>query len=55
MARTAEERLGRPVSIVRLAPAAWDARYDASPDDDPFLVSVRERPLVPLAGVGDRA
>lgn len=44
IARTAQNRLGRPVDIRRIRPAAW-----ASPDPaDPFLASVRERPLVQL-------
>ena len=38
--RAAQSRLGRPVDIRRIRPAAW-----ASPDPaDPFLASVRERP-----------
>ena len=42
IARAAQHRLGRPVDIRRIRPAAW-----ASPDPaDPFLASVRERPLV---------
>jgi hypothetical protein len=44
IARAAQRRLGRPVDIRRIRPAAW-----ASPDPaDPFLASVRERPLVEL-------
>lgn len=44
IARAAQHRLGRPVDIRRIRPAAW-----ASPDPaDPFLASVRERPLVQL-------
>ena len=44
IARAAQNRLGRPVDIRRIRPAAW-----ASPDaTDPFLASVRERPLVEL-------
>jgi hypothetical protein len=44
IARAAQNRLGRPVDIRRIRPAAW-----ASPDPaDPFLASVRERPLVQL-------
>lgn len=44
IARAAQNRLGRPVEIRRIRPAAW-----ASPDPaDPFLASVRERPLVEL-------
>lgn len=37
-------RLGREVSVHRISPASWAA--DSS--TDPFLTSVRERPLVPL-------
>ena len=44
IARAAQNRLGRPVDIRRIRPAAW-----ASPDPaDPFLASVHERPLVEL-------
>ncbi len=44
IARAAQSRLGRPVDIRRIRPAAW-----ASPDPaDPFLASVRQRPLVEL-------
>ena len=44
IARAAQNRLGRPVDIRRIRPAAR-----ASPDaTDPFLASVRERPLVEL-------
>ena len=44
IARAAQNRLRRPVDIRRIRPAAW-----ASPDPtDPFLASVRERPLVEL-------
>lgn len=44
IARAAQDRLGRPVNIRRVRPAAW-----ASPDPaDTFLASVRERPLVQL-------
>lgn len=44
IARAAQDRLGRPVNVRRVRPAAW-----ASPDPaDAFLTSVRERPLVPL-------
>ncbi len=48
IARTAQDRLGRPVDIRRVAPAAW-----STPDpEDAFLASVRQRPLVriPVAG-----
>ena len=55
VARAAQERLGRPVSIRRIGPAAW-----AEPDPaDAFLASVRERPLVQIPagghGYGDAA
>jgi hypothetical protein len=44
IARVAQDRLGRPVDIRRIRPTTW-----ASPDPaDPFLASVRERPLVQL-------
>ena len=44
IARAAQHRLGRPVDIRRIRPAAW-----AAPDPaDPFLASVRERPLLQL-------
>ncbi|HUC56084.1 MAG TPA: hypothetical protein VMA95_01685 [Streptosporangiaceae bacterium] len=44
IARVAQERLGRPVNIRRISPAAW-----AEPDPgDAFLASVRQRPLVQL-------
>jgi len=44
IARAAQNRLGRPVHIRRVRPAVW-----AYPDPaDPFLSSVRERPLVQL-------
>ncbi|HCU91990.1 MAG TPA: ArsR family transcriptional regulator [Actinobacteria bacterium] len=48
IARAAQDRLRRPVDIRRIRPAAW-----ASPDSaDPFLESVRERPLVQLRLLG---
>jgi predicted nucleotidyltransferase len=53
-ARTAQDRLGRPVDVRRVAPAAWAG---ADPDNA-FLASVRQRPLIelPLAGrQGDTA
>jgi hypothetical protein len=44
IAQAAQGRLGRPVEIRRISSAAW-----AAPDPaDPFLASVRERPLVQL-------
>jgi DNA-binding transcriptional ArsR family regulator len=42
-ARTAEGQLGREVNIHRVAARAWQ-----EPGEDPFLTSVRARPLVPL-------
>lgn len=42
-ARTAEQRLGREVNIHRVSTRSWHSR-----GDDPFLASVRERPLVPI-------
>ena len=43
IARTAEQTLATPVSITKVTPAAW-----ANPDTDPFLRTVRSRPLVRL-------
>lgn len=43
-AASAERRLQRPVNIRRVRPRAW---HDPDPDD-PFLASVRSRPLVRL-------
>jgi DNA-binding transcriptional ArsR family regulator len=42
-ARTAERRLGREVNIRRVEPDTWRRQ-----DPDPFLDSVRSRPVVPL-------
>jgi DNA-binding transcriptional ArsR family regulator len=42
-ARKAERQLGREVNIRRLNRSAWE-----SPDEDPFLESLRSRPLVQL-------
>jgi len=53
VARAAQERLRRPVSIRRVSPAAW-----AEPNPgDAFLASVHQRPLVqiPVAGHGNAA
>jgi hypothetical protein len=44
VAQQAQLRLGRPVNIRRIRPAAW-RRTDPG---DPFLTSVHERPLVEL-------
>ncbi|MGH3319253.1 MAG: hypothetical protein ACRDN9_03565 [Streptosporangiaceae bacterium] len=44
VAQVAQERLTRPVNVRRVLPEAW-----ATPDTaDPFLTSLRERPLVEL-------
>ncbi|MET9001345.1 HTH domain-containing protein [Amycolatopsis sp. Hca4] len=43
LAETVSRRLGREVNVHRISPAAW-----AADSTDPFLTSVRERPLVPL-------
>jgi hypothetical protein len=44
IARVAQERLGRPVNIRRISPAAW-----VEPDPgNAFLTSVRQRPLIQL-------
>jgi DNA-binding transcriptional ArsR family regulator len=43
VARAAERRLGREVNISRVSSAAWRRQ-----DGDPFLDSVRSRPIVPL-------
>ena len=48
-ARTAERQLGREVNIHRVSAEAW-----RSPDNDPFLTSVRSRPTYPLVRSGDR-
>lgn len=49
-ARTAERRLGREVNIHRVSATAW-----RSSSDDPFLASVRSRPLYPIVDLGDHA
>lgn len=44
VARAAQDRLGRPVDVRRVTPAAW-----AEPDPgNAFLASVRQRPLIEL-------
>lgn len=43
VARAAEQRLGREVNVHRVAAKLW-----TSPGDDPFLASVRSRPLVSI-------
>jgi DNA-binding transcriptional ArsR family regulator len=43
VARAAERQLGREVNVHRVGAAAW-----RTPEDDPFLASVRSRPLVRL-------
>src|SRR5215470_8938235 len=52
VARAAQDRLGRPVGIRRISPGAWLAPTT----DDPFLTSVRQRPLVeiPIRGQDGR-
>ncbi|WP_214318489.1 MarR family transcriptional regulator [Nonomuraea sediminis] len=42
-ARTAERTLGREVNINRISPAAW-----TDDTDDPFVASLRSKPLYPL-------
>ncbi|MEU7782631.1 MULTISPECIES: ArsR family transcriptional regulator [unclassified Amycolatopsis] len=44
LAEGVSRRLGREVNVHRISPASW-----AAGSTDPFLVSVRERPLVPLS------
>jgi len=44
IARSAQDKLGRPVDIRRVSPAAWS---DPDPGDA-FLASVRQRPLVQI-------
>jgi hypothetical protein len=48
IARAAQDRLSRPVGIRRISPSAW---LTPAPDD-PFLTSVRQRPLVELPILG---
>ncbi|WP_410607524.1 ArsR family transcriptional regulator [Amycolatopsis sp. lyj-109] len=43
LAEGVSRRLGREVNVHRISPSAW-----ASSSSDPFLTSVRERPLAPL-------
>jgi len=43
LAEGVSRRLGREVNVHRISPASW-----ASSSSDPFLTSVRERPLAPL-------
>ncbi len=43
LAEGVSRRLGREVNVHRISPAAW-----AASSTDPFLTSVRERPLAPL-------
>jgi hypothetical protein len=47
-ARAAERRLGREINIHRVSAKTW-----RSPADDPFLASVRSRPLFPIVDPGD--
>lgn len=48
-AATAEERLRVPVNVTRVSSSAWDAQ------SDPFLTTVRSRPLVRLDVPGEPA
>ncbi|WP_432977815.1 MarR family transcriptional regulator [Dactylosporangium sp. CA-233914] len=48
-ARSAERQLGREVNIHRVSATAW-----RSADDDPFLASVRSRPLYTVVEPGER-
>jgi hypothetical protein len=48
IARAAQDRLSRPVGIRRISPSVW---LTPAPDD-PFLNSVRQRPLVELPILG---
>ncbi len=50
MARAAGDRLRRPVNVRCVSPAAW-AESDPS---DPFLASVRQRPLIEIPRSGHR-
>jgi DNA-binding Lrp family transcriptional regulator len=43
LAESLSRRLGRDVNVHRISPAVW-----AADTTDPFLTSVRERPLAPL-------
>jgi hypothetical protein len=49
-AANAQEQLRRPVNIRRVRPAAW---HDPQPSD-PFLASIRSRPLVRLLRLRER-
>jgi DNA-binding transcriptional ArsR family regulator len=48
-ARSAERQLGREVNVHRVSAEAW-----RNPGDNPFLASVRSRPLVPVDIPEDR-
>jgi DNA-binding transcriptional ArsR family regulator len=50
VALAAERRLGREVNIHRVSATTW-----RSPDGDPFLTSLRSRPLYPIVEHGDRS
>lgn len=50
VALAAERRLGREVNIHRVSAKTW-----RSPGGDPFLTSVRSRPLYPIVEHGDRS
>jgi DNA-binding transcriptional ArsR family regulator len=49
-ALAAERQLGREVNIHRVSASAWQ-----TPGGDPFLTSVRSRPLYPIVEAGDRS
>jgi DNA-binding transcriptional ArsR family regulator len=49
-ARAAERQLGREVNVHRVSAVAW-----RSSADDPFLASVRSRPLYPIVRPEDRS
>lgn len=50
VALVAERQLGREVNIHRVPASEWQAA-----NDDPFLTSVRSRPLFPIVKAGERS
>ena len=50
-ARAAQDRLGRPVDVRRVSPAAWAG----TDPDNAFLASVRQRPLIELHLAGTQS
>lgn len=50
VALVAERRLGREVNIHRVPASVWQTA-----NDDPFLTSVRSRPLFPIVKAGERS